>query len=201
MHDVQMRGQVYILLSQLLQRPNKELLELISSSDFKGLWHQAEASYGIHFPKSWESEMLPDLKELDQLWNITMGPIKPLAEPIESLYKIWTRDKSCEISIANEKGYLKSDWAWHMEELLTKSGFEIPLQYAHCPDHLVLELEFASILVEQASKKAQIKFAEHHLDWLGDLLETAKSRNVPEIYQDLYSLCLQYVKADISYLI
>ena len=93
-----------------------------------------------------------------------------------------------------------SDWAHHMKDLLTESGFEIPAQFAHCPDHLILELEFASVLVE-APVEAQTKFAEHHFDWLEDLLETAKSKNVPEIYQDLYHLCLQYVKADINSLL
>jgi len=201
MLDTQTRGQAYISLSQLLQRPNEELRELVGNSEFQSLWRQVEASYNIQFPGSWEVGALPDLKEWDRMWNITMGAIKPLAEPIESLYKIWTQDKSCEMPIANQKGYLKGDWACHMEELLTKPGFEIPSQFAHCPDHLILELEFASILAEEASAEAQIKFAEHHFDWLGDLLETAVNRNAPEMYQDLYDLCLQYVKADIRSLL
>jgi len=198
MHDTQIRGQAYISLSQLLQRPDSELLELVRSSDFQELWRRVEVSHNIQFPQSWRIEALPDLKEWEQMWNITMGAVKPLAEPIESLYKVWTTDQSCEMPFANEKGYLRSDWACHMEALLAESGLEIPSQFAHCPDHLVLELEFASILVEGASAEALIKFAEHHFDWLADLLETAKSKNVPEMYQELYHLCLQYVKADID---
>ena len=201
MLDTQMRSQAYISLSQLLQRPDSELPELIDSSEFQELWRQIEASLNIQFPQSWKVEALPDLKEWEQLWDITMGPVKPLAEPIESLYKIWTKDPSCEMPFANQKGYLKGDWACHMEELLTKPGFEIPSQFAHCPDHLVLELEFASLLVEGAPAEVLIKFAEHHFDWLEDLLETAKTRNVPQMYQDLYCLCLQYIKADIASLL
>jgi TorA maturation chaperone TorD len=200
MNDIQMRRQTYISLSLLLQRPGKELLELVSGSEFQELWRQVESTYSIQFPKSWRIEALPALKEWDRMWNITMGPVKPLTEPIESLYKVWTRDQSCEAPIANQKGYLKSDWACHMEELLTQIGFEIPLQFAHCPDHLILELEFASLLVEAASIEAQIKFAEHHFDWLEDLFEDSKNKNVPEMYQDLYYLCLQYVRADILHL-
>lgn len=199
--NTQMRVQAYIALSRLLQRPSKELLELIGSSEFESLWRQAETSYSVQFPKSWVAEALPPLKEWDRMWCITMGPIKPLAEPIESLYKVWTKDQSCEISIANQKGFLKSDWACHMEELLTQPGFEIPSQFAHCPDHLVLELEFASILVEGSSAEAQIKFAEHHFDWLEDLLETAKAKNAPQMYQDLYHLCLQFTKSDFNSLL
>ena len=201
MLDNQMRGQAYISLSHLLQRPDEKLRELISSSEFQTLWQQVQSSYGIQFPTSWGIEALPDLIEWERMWNITMGAFKPLAEPIESLYKVWTKDPSCESPIANRKGYLKGDWACHMEELLTKSGFEIPLQFAHCPDHLVLELEFASLLVEGASAEAQIMFAKHHFDWLEDLLDTAKNKNAPEIYQDLYRLCAQYVKADIESLL
>jgi len=201
MLDTKMRVQAYISLSSLLQHPDEELLKLIGSSDFQELWRQVEASYKIEFPKSWKIETLPDLKEWDRMWNITMGPVKPLAEPIESLHKVWTTDQSCELPIANQKGYLMGDWAHHMQELLVESGFEIPPQFAHCPDHLILELEFASLLVEGASAETLTDFAEHHFDWLEDLHETAKNKNVPEIYQDLYKLCSQYVKADVGSLL
>ena len=196
MLDTSVRTQAYISLSRLLQRPNSELLEFISSSEFQELWRQVEASLNIQFPQSWKIGALPDLKEWEQMWDKTMGPLNPLAEPIESLYKVWTTDPSCEMPFANLKGYLKSDWACHMEELLTTHGFEIPSQFAHCPDHLVLEFEVFSILVEQAPVEAQLKFAEQHLNWLDDLFETAKNKNVPQIYQDLYSFCSQYVTAD-----
>jgi hypothetical protein len=196
MLDPQVRGQAYVSLGWMLQRPNEELLGLVSGSDFRALWAQVEASFNIQFPKSWEAGSLPDLKEWEKMWDITMGPVNPLAEPIESLYKVWTTDESCEMSFANEKGYLRGDWACHMEELLTNPGFEIPPQFAHCPDHLILEFEFFSILVEQAPVEAQLKFAEQHLNWLEDLFETAKSKNVPQMYQDLYNLCAQFAAAD-----
>ena len=201
MQESQTRGQAYISLSRLLQEPGPELLELISGSGFQDLWRKIEVSHNIRFPESWEAGVLPGFDEWKRLWNITMGPVKPLAEPIESLYKIWTNDESCEMPFAKEKGYLKGDWACHMEELLTGPGFEIPPQFAHCPDHLVLELEFASILAEEAPAEALIMFAEHHFDWLEDLFETVKNKNAPKMYQDLYYLCLQYVKADIQSLL
>lgn len=201
MLDIETRGQAYISLSQLLQRPDKESRQLVCSPEFKSLWQKIEASYNLQFPESWEIEALPDLKEWDRLWKMTMGPIKPLAEPIESLYKVWTTDPSCEMPMANLKGYLKSDWACHMEELLTKSGVEIPEQFAYCPDHLVLEFEFFSLLIEEATLEAQLMFAEHHFDWLKDLLETAIEKNAPVLYQDLYNFCLEYVKADIRSLL
>ena len=200
MKEIQMRGQAYILLSQLLQQPDLELLDVMNRSDFQEVWQQVEKAYDISFPKSWNGEALRDIKEWNRKWNQTMGPMNPLAEPIESLYKVWTKDPSCEITIANQKGFLKGDWACHMEDLLVKSGFEIPTQFAHCPDHLVLELEFASLLVEEASYEAQIKFARHHLDWLEDLAQMAKDRNIPELYQDLYCFCARFVKADTAFL-
>ena len=198
MLNTQTRGLAYVSLSRLVQRPDEELLDFISSSDFQKLWQQVEDVYGIQFPNSWKAEVLPKLEEWDRMWNVTMGPVKPLAEPIESLYKVWTTDPSCEVPIANQKGYLKGDWALHLEKLFAKIGFVIPKQFAHCPDHLILEMEFASFLVEEASIEAQIKFAKHHLDWLDDLVDTAAKKCVPEMYQDLYRLCSQYVKADIG---
>ncbi|MCL2854381.1 MAG: molecular chaperone TorD family protein [Defluviitaleaceae bacterium] len=201
MQDAQMRVQAYLSLSQLLQRPNEELLEHINNPEFDKLWQRVAGAYGIKIPKSWQAVNIPDLVEWGRAWDVTMGPVAPLAEPIESLYKIWTTDESCGISIAKEKGYLKGDWACHMEELLIKSGFQIPMQFNHCPDHLVLELEYFSLLIEDASRQAQANFAKYHLDWLEELLKTAKDRDVPKIYQDLYRLCADFVKADTKMLI
>lgn len=199
MPNTQMRVQAYILLGQLLQRPTPELLELAKSDDFISFWQAIESSHGIKLPKSLTPQELPTLQDWDKMWNATMGPINPLAEPIESLYKIWTTDPSCEMTIASQKGYLKGDWGWHMEALLADASFEVPPQFAHCPDHLVIELEYASVIIEVgASAEAQATFAKHHFDWLDDLVETAKNKNAPDLYQDLYHLCAQFVKVDME---
>ena len=201
MQHNQMRIQGYISLSQMLQRPTEDLPKLINSEEFCNLWQQIKETYNTPLPASWEGEALPELTDWTKMWVTTMGPIKPLAEPIESLYKIWTTDKSCEISIANQKGYLRSDWACHMEQLLNDAGLEIPSRFAHCPDHLVLEMEFFSMLIEEeATEAAQLEFFEHHLDWLKDLYDSAQEKNAPQIYQDLYYLCLQFTQADEKFL-
>lgn len=197
MNHKQMREQGYVLLSQLLQRPDEELLEIAGSPQVREFWKQVERANHITFPMSWEIAALPDLAEWETMWNVTMGPVKPLAEPIESLYKPWTIDPSCEMTIATQTGWLKGDWGCHMEEMLISLGFEIPPQFAHCPDHLVLELEFMSAIIAEAPEEVQINFIEHHLDWLRDLIDTARERNVPQIYQDLYRWCFDYVDADL----
>ena len=198
MDNKQNRIKAYIALAQMLQKPNDELLELIKSTEFQELWQQIESVCGVQFPKSWGIGALPSLQEWSLMWDKTMGPITPLAEPIESLYKVWTTDPSCELSFANQKGFLKSDWACHMEDLFKKAGFEIPAQFSHCPDHLILELEFASFLIETATINAQLKFAQHHFDWLEDLCEAAKNKDVPQMYQDLYKFCKQFIQADMA---
>lgn len=198
MMDPWWRVQAYLSLSQLLQQPDKALLEYINGTEFQEIWEQVNVAYDLQLPETWVGTKLPSLEDFGWLWNITMGPITPLAEPIESLYKIWTTDPSCENLIATQKGYLKSDWGCHMEALLATVGCQLPPQFSHCPDHLILEFEFFSLLIEKGSVEAQLKFAEHHFDWLEDLVQTAKEKEVPQIYQDLYNLCLQYVKTDIA---
>ncbi|MDR2167814.1 MAG: molecular chaperone TorD family protein [Clostridiales bacterium] len=196
MLGIEERAGAYVALSHLLQRPSGELRGLVGSLEFGDLWERVATTYCVEFPQSWLAGNLPELDEWDKMWNVVMGPVHPLVEPIESLYKAWTTDPSCESPLANQKGYLMSDWACHMEALFEKSGLEIPPQFAHCPDHLVLLLEFASILVEQADGLALLKFARHHFDWLEDLCEAARAKNAPPLYQDLYGLCLEFVKAD-----
>lgn len=198
MLETQWRVEAYAALSQLLKKPDPELLAFINEPGFQEVWQQVSGAYGVAFPQSWKSSSLPDLAEWKKSWNLTMGPLNAMAEPIESLYKVWTTDPSCENPIATQKGYLKGDWGWHMETLLKKSGIAIPVEFAHCPDHLILELEFFSMLAEQSTAAAQQVFAKHHLDWLEDLFHTAKDRKIPQLYQDLYEFAYLFVKADIN---
>lgn len=203
-HDImdykQLREEGYNVLSQLLVRPTEELGTLTRGVPFRMFWQRVNDQCGINTPGSWRQESLPSLEEWQSMWDVTMGPINPLAQPIESLYKEWTTDPSCEMIFAKDKGYIRGDWAYHMEELLGELGFEIPKEFHHCPDHLILIFELMSAMVESAPLEVQHQFASQHLDWLGDLVETAKERNVPAVYVDLYQWCKDFVEADLQYL-
>ncbi|OEF97678.1 TorD/DmsD family molecular chaperone [Desulfuribacillus alkaliarsenatis] len=196
----QLREQGYTLLSQLFEQPSDNLVDTIKSTPYKEYWQRIEEIYGISIPHSWQAENLPQLSQLLQMWAVTMGPVKPLAEPIESLYKQWTIDPSCEMTFARQKGWLRGDWACHMEEILKDLGFEVPQQFNHCPDHIILIFELMGAMVENAPYEVQHQFASQHLDWLDDLIETAIERKAPTEYVELYKLCKDFVEADKLYL-
>jgi TorA maturation chaperone TorD len=96
---------------------------------------------------------------------------------IESPYKPWTQDGQCHLSFAREKGLLMGDPALHMAHIFRHSGLEVPKPFHACPDHLVLELEFLSVLYGNATDREVKQFIQDHLDW------------VPRMKRDLNQLC------------
>jgi TorA maturation chaperone TorD len=88
---------------------------------------------------------------------------------IESTYKPWTQEGECHLAFAREKGLLRGDSALHMADIFRQSGVIIPDSFEVCPDHLVLELEFLSVLYAGASDREVRQFIQDHLDWIPQL--------------------------------
>lgn len=196
----QWREQVYIMFSRLLQEPDQELWSHIKDNQPYQLWNKAVDKYNeIIMPNTWLAEKFPNLEQWHDVWYETMGPVKPRIHPIESIFKPWTIDKSCKVPFAREKGYLQGDWAQHIKVIYEKIGLEVPSRFAHCPDHLILELELMSILIENADYHVQYQFMSQHLDWLKDLTAESKSKDVNFLYQDLFIWCSSYINADLDF--
>ena len=94
---------------------------------------------------------------------------------MESTYKAWTRDETCTLSIAGEKGLLMGDSALHLLEICRTLDLEVPEEFCGTPDHLVLELELLSWLYRTGTEFPGILwqlmglFVADHLDWIPDL--------------------------------
>jgi TorA maturation chaperone TorD len=112
-------------------------------------------------------------REYDRLFGRKTGDSAPL---VESSYKPWTQDGGCHLSFAREKGLLMGDPALHMADIFRHSGLEVPKPFHACPDHLVLELEFLSVLYRNATDREVKQFIQDHLDW------------VPQMKRDLNQL-------------
>jgi TorA maturation chaperone TorD len=111
--------------------------------------------------------------EYDRLFGGKTGNSAPL---VESCYKPWTQDEECHLSFARGKGLLMGDPSLHMAEIFRHSGLEVPKPFHACPDHLVLELEFLSVLYGNATDREVKQFIQDHLDW------------VPQMRRDLNQL-------------
>lgn len=95
-----------------------------------------------------------------------IGPSMPFYPPIESLYKVWTDDPTANSAIANKTGYLLGDPAIHMAYLYHQYNLEVPEQYKNMPDHLGLQVEFLTFLMDHCTSKQLELFIDDHFDWL-----------------------------------
>jgi TorA maturation chaperone TorD len=111
--------------------------------------------------------------EYDRLFGGKTGDSAPL---VESCYKPWTQDGECHLTFAREKGLLMGDPALHMADIFRHSGLEVAEPFHAFPDHLVLELEFLSVLYGNATDREVKQFIQDHLDW------------VPQMKRDLNQL-------------
>lgn len=88
---------------------------------------------------------------------------------VESFYKPWTQDIHCSLLFASNKGLLMGDSALHLSAVYEQCGMEISEEFKWKPDHLVLELEFLSLLYRFKTDMEIKAFINHHLDWVPSL--------------------------------
>ncbi|WP_418282627.1 TorD/DmsD family molecular chaperone [Halorubrum sp. DTA98] len=83
------------------------------------------------------------------------------APPAESVYEPWWD--------GTDRGILSGPPAHDMERRYEAVGVETPDAYPS--DHVALELEYASLLLEHGADGAYVAFAEEHFDWVPALRE------------------------------
>lgn len=197
----EIREEIYLLFCNLISKPEVEIYKELKSDLHIKLWEKYNDYFNeIKIPENWKSNNLPDLNKWKALWQEYLDINNPGLKLIESVYKPWTIDESCGMPFADDKGYIMGDWAHHMLHLYDLLDFKIPEEYSFCPDHLILELEFMSILVAEADHREQLQFIEQHLDWLNDLVEKAENNKVDEFYLELLIWIKDFVEADRIYL-
>ena len=118
---------------------------------------------------------------------------------VESTYKPWTGDGSCALAFAGDKGLLMGDAALHMREIYRQSSLEVPEDLRSTPDHLLLELEFLSLLYHSATPERIQGFIEDHLDWVPDLKERLAQADPHPFYRraiELINLFLEHERKE-----
>jgi TorA maturation chaperone TorD len=129
---------------------------------------------------------LADLqREYDRLFAGLPGPKISL---VESTYKPWTADRSCAVAFAGDQGLLMGDAALHMREIYRQGSLELPEEFRSTPDHLLLELEFLSVLYHSAAPEQIQGFIEDHLDWVPNLEKRLDQADAHPFYRSVIEL-------------
>lgn len=110
-------------------------------------------------------------------------PMEHRVVPVESVYRVWTKDSTANVSFAHSKGYLMGDSALHMRHLYELYALTLPVEYESFPDHLCLELEFASLLLQRGESDKYAMFLREHLDWVPELAQEAVEKEIPLFYR------------------
>jgi TorA maturation chaperone TorD len=116
---------------------------------------------------------------------------------VESTYKPWTKDKSCAMVFAASNGLVMGDSAVHMLDVYNELSLKIPEKFRSTPDHLVLELEFLSLLYRSGEQELIKRFVEDHLDWIQGLKDELANADAHPFYRkavDLIGLFLEQEK-------
>lgn len=170
-HKEQFIPEILLIYAQSFSFPQQDFYEEITSGkldqELEELWQKA----GLPKPNSnltWV-DMVPPYEEWVKVYNESfIGAKKPLAPPIESLYKPWTADESFQVPFKNQKGYLMGDSAQHILHITEKLGWEIPIEYQVMPDHLSILLEILARFLGNGWWSEGKQFIKDHLDWLPD---------------------------------
>ncbi len=186
----------------LISPPNKKLLTSLTKGKIWAFlkkiitkWGSNPQLFAPSFRGDFPEEFLLTLKaEYNRLFIDPQGAKISL---VESTYKTWTINPSCRLAWANKKGLLMSDYALHLQDIFGQLSLETPPEYQSTPDHLIIELEFLSLLYRLASLGQVRNFINDHLDWIPDLQKKIEQAGAILFYRqtiELINLFLLYEK-------
>jgi len=187
------KGYFCTLAASLLAPPDREMVGQVKQGR---IWSLLEENIGkwVGDPQllaelSAEKNPVGDLSalqmEYERLFGNLLGAKISL---VESTYKPWTGDSGCALAFAGDKGLLMGDAALHMREIFRQLSLELPEEFRSSPDHLVLELEFLSLLYNCATQEQVQRFITDHLDWIPDLKEQVDRANPHPFYRKVIEL-------------
>ncbi|NYE57693.1 TorD/DmsD family molecular chaperone [Carboxydothermus ferrireducens] len=167
------RVEIYRLLAYALSEPDLELYRWLKSDGAK-----AFGKLGVNLGE------LPGFPELSRQYQEYFGLYAPRVSLIESVYRKWSSDPEVDPVMANSRGFLMSDHALHVAALYEKAGLIVPEDFSGMPDHLVLELEFMAMLVEN-NHPGQRDFLVDHLSFIERVVEKSREENIRGIYREI----------------
>jgi TorA maturation chaperone TorD len=159
------------LMVCLLSPPDRDIIPLIGEGTLHALMLECLRSWGgeekLLDGFVWDSDPGALLKSLEEAYRRLFLEITGECIPmVESCYKPWSRDVTCTLPFASEKGYLMGDPALHLRAVFQGARMTIDEAFTGCPDHLIIELEFLAHLYRGAGESEIQTFIRDHLDWI-----------------------------------
>ena len=187
------KGYFCALSASLLAPPDGEMVGQLKQGRIQSLLEENIGKWGgdpqlladLSAEKNPEGDLADLQREYERLFGNLPGSKISL---VESTYKPWSRDSGCVLAFAGEKGLLMGDAALHMREMFRQLSLEVPEEFRSTPDHLVLELEFLSLLYTCATQEQVRRFITDHLDWIPDLKEQVERANPHPFYRNAIEL-------------
>jgi TorA maturation chaperone TorD len=187
------KGCFCALAGSLLAPPDGEMVEQLRQGGIQSVLEKNIEEWGgeplllaeLSAEKSLEDDLAALQREYERLFGNLMGHKISL---VESTYKPWSGDSSCFLAFAGDKGLLMGDAALHMREIYRQFSLEVPEDFRSTPDHLVLELEFLSLLYHCGTQEQVQSFIKDHLDWVPDLKERVDRAHPHRFYRNAIGL-------------
>lgn len=194
------RTGVYGVLAELIKEPDERVAqELPAMAEYL-----TEAFAALKYrlpPDGWQDwlKLADSLEKLREAYRRSfLFPPDSRVLPVESVYRQWTFDPTAKLPFAHEKGYLMSDAALHMKALYEGYGLTTPVEMKATPDHLCLELEFASFLLENDTAERYATFLREHLDWLDELCQEATKQDIATFYRQVLAVTACFVACELE---
>lgn len=192
----QQAAQIFSLFAELYKPPEVDLwTEINRNRLLERVRNEAEDLFGaVNLAKV--QEIPETFEQMKSLYSSSLTSVrKDAALPIESIYKQWTSDQTCQMPFARSTGYLLGDSALHIRFILKEFQMEIPNEYSQTPDHLAVLLELLAYFIENSPDEFVLQFINDHFDWLDDFAEKLVSISKHSFYPQVTELLLDHLKA------
>lgn len=145
------------LLSNCLKHPDAALKTAIEDGSLDADLAALTEAVGVDRPGP-----VPEVEDRDltEDYEALFGALRePFAPPAASPYKEWFSDR--------DGGLMDGPPAARMEERM--DALEVSIPDAYPPDHVAIQLEYASLLAETESMEELAVFVETEFDWIDAL--------------------------------
>lgn len=184
---IQALANVLLILAEFFKFPDEEFFQALHTGEVDEQIRELSmlAGYPISRSTCFQDEVASYETLVDMYNTCLLGIHQPFAPPVESVYKVWTRDVSYQGPLKDQKGYLMGDSAQHVRHILDALGLEVPQEYAMMPDHLAITLEILAYFLRQEMFDEAEQFKTDHLDWLPEFRSALSQLDGSGAYVDV----------------
>lgn len=192
-------GEIFRILSEFYKFPEIGFYEALQQREIWCELAEAMQKHGFSsdvFDELQEHIMFASYEDMKRAYCLTFISIgRTAAVPVESVYKVWTTDRSSGMSFADSKGYLMGDSALHVRYMLERLQIELPEELSKQPDHISVLLELLGYFVDQRGVQETRQFLRDHFDWLADFKAQIQQVHGHKLYLHITQVIIDIVEA------